>query len=95
MLILEASRKVSLRCGDPLSQTLLLDGLLQLFVSISLLTYPHCIPTLFAKLVKLKEFDLLLIRVFAASNLGLSMINFATLGLPDEDAAAFLRCQNF
>lgn len=86
----KAARKVELRCGDPLSQTLLLDGLLQLFVSISLLTYPHCVPSLFSATVKLTRLDLFILRVFAGTNFGLSMINFSSLGLPDADATSFL-----
>ena len=82
---------MELRCGDPLSQTLLLDGLLQLFVSISLLTYPGCLPGLFSSAAKVSRFDQFAIRVFAGTNFGLSMINFSSLGLPDEDAASFLR----
>ena len=92
-IFIEAARKVELRCGDPLSQTLLLDGLLQLFVSISLLTYPHCVPSLFSATVKLTRLDLFILRVFAGTNFGLSMINFSSLGLPDADATSFLRLE--
>ena len=62
-----------------------------IFISIILLTYPTSVPTLFSVAAKMSRTDLLLARIFAGTNLGLSMINFAGLGLSDENANSFLR----
>ena len=43
------------------------------------------------KAYKIKNIDLLMIRVFASLSIGLALMNFATLGLSEDDATKFLR----
>lgn len=87
---LKISRQVVLKCGDPTSQTLILNGLIQFIIALALLTYPMSVSSIMSTEYKIKTFDLLVLRSFAALDLGLSMMNFAAVGLSDEDAAAFL-----
>ena len=44
-----------------------------------------------SKAYKIKNIDLLMIRVFASLSIGLALMNFATLGLSEDDATKFLR----
>lgn len=90
LLSLKVARQVELKCGDPISQTLLINGLIEFIVAISLLTYPSSVSSIMASAYKIKNMDLLLIRLFASLDLGLALMNFATLGLKEEDAANFL-----
>jgi len=90
LVTLKISRQVVLKCGDPTSQTLLLNGLIQFIIAMSLLTYPMSVSAIMKDAYKLKTFDLLALRCFGALDLGLSMMNFAAVGLADADAGAFL-----
>jgi len=90
LLSLKVARQVQLKCGDPISQTLLINGLIEFIVAISLLTYPSSVPSIMASAYKIKNIDLLMIRVFASLSIGLALMNFATLGLSEDDATKFL-----
>jgi hypothetical protein len=90
LINVKVKREIQLKCGDPISQTLLLNGLLEFIVALSLLTYPASVPSIMAKVSKLSKMDQLVLRVFASLNLGFSLMNFASVGLPEQDATNFL-----
>ena len=55
-------------------------------IQIGLLFFMGDLPSLFASATKVGRLDLLLSRLAAGSSLGLSIFNFASVGLPEDEA---------
>ncbi|CAG5099061.1 Oidioi.mRNA.OKI2018_I69.XSR.g16214.t1.cds [Oikopleura dioica] len=81
-----AGRAVVNRVSDPSSRLILFDGCFQFLFAIGLLFFTGDLPSLFAATNKVGRLDLLLSRLVAGSSLGLSIFNFASVGLPEDEA---------
>jgi len=81
-----AGRAVVYRVSDPSSRLILFDGCFQFLFAIGLLFFMGDLPSLFASTTKVGRLDLLLSRLAAGSSLGLSIFNFASVGLPEDEA---------
>ena len=91
----EASRVTILRCGDPISQTLIINGVFELFAAVCALTFYASLTFIFEGKLKLNRFDIMLVRIFSGTNLALAILNFSALALPDEDSRDILRYTYF
>lgn len=90
-----ATRTIVYRVSDPCSRLILFDGCFQFLLAIGLICFTSDLSSLFSTSVKVGRIDLLLTRLIAGSSLGLSIFNFASVGLSEEEANIFIRARKW